>query len=176
MNMDRDAVDERFVRELIWARHPDLARLASLADVFESRLALVADVVDERGVRRVWDEAAGAPGRPGPALWIHADLHPANVVVTDGAISGVIDFGELCAGDPAVDLSAAWRLLPPGAAAEFFDAYGGIEEATIRRARGWAVLSAMVFISVGQAWERGLPGGQPTWGRIGRRMLKQVLA
>jgi aminoglycoside phosphotransferase (APT) family kinase protein len=149
--------------------------LASLTDVFESRLTAVADVVDVSGVRRVWDQAADAPCWTGPALWIHADLHPANVIVNDGAICGIIDFGELCAGDPAVDLSAAWKLLPSGADADFFDSYGGIEDATVCRARGWAVLSALMFITVGQAWERGLPGGQPTWGRIGHQMLKQVL-
>lgn len=150
--------------------------LPSQADGFEARLAPVADAVDVRGVRRVWAEAVAAPCWAGPPLWIHADLHPANVLITDGALSGVVDFGELCAGDPAVDLSAAWRLLPPGAETEFFDAYGGIDEPTILRARCWAMLSALVFIAVGQAWECGRPGGQPTWGRVGRGMLERVLA
>lgn len=44
----------------------------------------------------------------GPPLWLHDDLHPANVVVSDGTLSGVIDFGDMCVGDPADDLAAAW--------------------------------------------------------------------
>jgi aminoglycoside phosphotransferase (APT) family kinase protein len=45
------------------------------------------------------------------------------VVVRGGTLAGVIDFGEMCAGDPATDLSAAWILLPAGGASRFFDAY-----------------------------------------------------
>lgn len=40
-------------------------------------------------------------------MWVHGDLHPANVVVTRGTLSGVVDFGEVFAGDPAADLAAA---------------------------------------------------------------------
>ncbi|WP_268960755.1 phosphotransferase [Rhodococcus sp. T7] len=80
---------------------------------------------------------AGAP------LWLHGDLHPANVVVREGMLTGVIDFGEMCAGDPATDLSAAWILLPASAARRFFDAYGRADNAMITRARGWAVLRAL---------------------------------
>jgi aminoglycoside phosphotransferase (APT) family kinase protein len=71
----------------------------------------------------------------GAPLWLHGDLHPANVVLRDGILAGVIDFGEMCAGDPATDLSAAWILLPAGAASRFFDAYGQADDATITRAR-----------------------------------------
>ncbi len=150
--------------------------LATVTDDFETLLAGVAEAVDVARVRRVWDRAVAAPQWTGPAVWLHADLHPANVVVADGAISGVVDFGDLCAGDPAVDLAAAWKLLPQGSDGDFFDAYGGTDEATVRRARGRAVLKALVLVSVGQAWDRGLPGGQPTWGRAGRQVLERVFA
>jgi hypothetical protein len=50
------------------------------------------------------------------------------------------------------------------------------DEATIRRARGWAALTGISLISIGQAWEQGLPGGKPTWGTAGRRTLDRVLA
>ena len=46
----------------------------------------------------------------GPALWVHGDLHSANLIVADGSISAVIDFGDLTSGDPAVDLAVAWML------------------------------------------------------------------
>lgn len=149
--------------------------LRDLGDQFERMLEPVAARVPVAAVRDVWEEAVSAPAHQGPALWLHADLHPANVVVGDGTLTGVIDFGDLCAGDPATDLAAAWVLLPAGASHTFFAAYGGTDEATIRRARGWAVLRALGLLGIGQAWERGLPGGQRTWGPAGRAALERVL-
>ena len=62
-------------------------------------------------------------------MWVHGDLHPANVVVSDGTLSGVVDFGDMFAGDPAWDLAAAWVLLPAGTASRFFDMYAQADEA-----------------------------------------------
>lgn len=127
-------------------------------------------------LRHVWDEAVSAPEWQGPPVWLHGDLHPANVVVADGTLAGVLDFGELCAGDPATDLSAAWVLLPSGAGTRFLDAYANTDEAMVRRARGWAVLRGLGLISIGRAGDLGLPGGKPTWGPAGRSTLDRVLA
>ncbi|MEU6252431.1 aminoglycoside phosphotransferase family protein [Streptomyces sp. NPDC047043] len=149
--------------------------LRTLADGFARTLQSVAARVAVADIQRIWDEAVAAPDWQGPPLWLHGDLHPANVVVGDGTLSGVIDFGDLCAGDPATDLAAAWVLLPAGAAAGFFEAYGCTDEATLRRARGWAVLRGLSLAGIGQAWERGLPGGQRTWGPAGRAALERVL-
>lgn len=134
------------------------------------------DVAVGDDVRKIWAEAVAAPEWPGPPVWLHGDLHPANVVVTAGTLAGVIDFGDMCAGDPATDLAAAWLLLPDGAAERFFDVYAVADEATITRARGWAVLKARALIAIGDAGERGLPGGKPTWGPAGRRALERLVA
>ncbi|MFI7341450.1 phosphotransferase [Streptomyces sp. NPDC050085] len=125
-------------------------------------------------LRALLDDALAAPAWQGPPLWLHADLHPANVVVRDGTLAGVVDFGDLCTGDPATDLAAAWLLLPAGAAAAFFSAYAAAGPATIRRARGWAILRAIDLIRIGLAGDRGLPGGKPTWGPAGRAALKRI--
>jgi uncharacterized protein with GYD domain len=79
--------------------------------------------LDRDAVLRGWDAALAAPGYDGPPLWLHGDLHPANILVNDGQVSGVIDFGDITAGDPASDLSVAWMLLPPGCHASFWSAY-----------------------------------------------------
>ena len=129
-----------------------------------------------RAVRAVWDDAVAAPEWEGPPVWLHGDLHPANVVVSDGTLSGVIDFDAMFAGDPAWDLAAAWVLLPSGAASRFFDVYAHADEATIRRARGLAAMKSLFLILMGQAGDRGLPGGKPTWGPAGRAALDRVLA
>lgn len=134
-------------------------------------------IPDPDAVRAVWEDAVGAPGWAGPPLWLHADLHPANVVTAHGTFSGVIDFGDLCAGDPAYDLAAAWLLLPDGAADRFFAAYEPTPDAaTLRRARGWAAAKALVGVLIGEAGVRGRPGGKPTWGPPGHAALARLVA
>ncbi|MUN37483.1 aminoglycoside phosphotransferase family protein [Actinomadura litoris] len=132
------------------------------------------DIADD--VRAVWDDAVAAPEWEGPPLWVHGDLHPANVVVADGTLAGVIDFGDMFAGDPAWDLAAAWVILPAGAAARFFDAYAHADEGTIRRARGLAALKGLFLMLMGENGDRGLPGGKPAWGPAGRAALDRVLS
>jgi aminoglycoside phosphotransferase (APT) family kinase protein len=106
---------------------------------------------------------------------VHGDLHPANVVVSDGTLSGIVDFGALFAGDPAWDLAAAWLLLPAGMASRFFDMYAQADEAAIRRARGLAAMKSLFLMLMGQNGDRGLPGGKPNWGPVGRAALDRVL-
>jgi aminoglycoside phosphotransferase (APT) family kinase protein len=137
---------------------------------------VIADHAEADAAREVWERALAAPPWRGASLWLHGDLHPANVVVRDGMLAGVIDFGDLCAGDPATDLSAAWILLPAGAARRFFDAYERADDTTVTRARGWAVLRALNLISIGQNGRLGLPGGKPTWEPAGYATLDRVLA
>ena len=135
--------------------------------------AAPADLAAE--IREVWGEAVVAPGWEGPPVWVHGDLHPANVVVADGTLAGVVDFGALFAGDPAWDLAAAWLLLPAGGASRFFDSYPQADEAAVRRARGLAAMKSLFLMLMGQNGDRGLPGGKPNWGPVGRSALDRVL-
>lgn len=157
-------------------------RLSALAEAFAENLRHAPAGTSARA-REVWEEAVAAPPWQEDPVWLHGDLHPAKAVVAGGTLAGVADFGELGAGDPAADLSAAWLLLPPGASGPFFGAYAkvltprsGAATATIRRARGWAVLHALGLIAIGDAGDRGLPGGKPTWGPAGRAALRSALA
>jgi aminoglycoside phosphotransferase (APT) family kinase protein len=129
----------------------------------------------EDAIRAVWDEAVAAVEWPGPAVWVHGDLHPANVVIADGTLAGIVDFGAVCAGDPAWDLAAAWVLLPEGGAPRFFDDYARADEPTIRRARGLAAMKSLFLMLMGQNGDRGLPGGKPNGGPAGRSALDRVL-
>ncbi|MFF2012245.1 aminoglycoside phosphotransferase family protein [Streptomyces sp. NPDC058195] len=134
-------------------------------------------VPDPEAVRAIWDDALAAPDWDGPPLWIHGDLHAANVLTERGTLCGVVDFGDLCAGDPACDLAAAWTLLPDGAADRFFAAYGPtVDRATLRRARGVAAHRALVCIHIGDAGTHGRPGGKPTWGPPGQAALRRLVA
>ncbi|MFA7763398.1 aminoglycoside phosphotransferase family protein [Streptomyces sp. NRRL S-448] len=154
--------------------------LAATADRFAQGLASATElglIPDPDAVRAVWEDAVAAPVWAGPALWLHGDLHPANVLTADGSFCGVIDFGDLCTGDPACDLAAPWILLPDGAADRFHAAYRPTaDDATLRRARGWAVQRALGGILIGEAGVRGRPGGKPTWGPPARAALRRLVA
>jgi aminoglycoside phosphotransferase (APT) family kinase protein len=154
--------------------------LADVAGGFAGSLAEATGlglIPDPDAVRAVWEDALAAPGWTGPALWLHADLHPANVLTSGGTLCGVIDFGDLCAGDPACDLAAAWILLPEGAADRFHQSYRpAADAATLRRARGWALSRALVGILVGDAGVHGRPGGKPTWGPPAHASLRRLTA
>lgn len=138
--------------------------LADTAKEIDRQLASAVELglIREPGaVRAVWEDAAAAPGWEGPRVWLHGDLHPANVLTAEGTICGVIDFGDLFAGDPAFDLAAAWILLPDGAIERFHAAYRpAADAATRRRARGWAVLRALALLHIAAP---GHPGSKPTW-------------
>lgn len=145
-----------------------------LAGGFEEWISFVpADQAEQ--LREIWADALAAPDWDRPPVWVHGDLHPANVVTANGALAGVIDFGDLSTGDPATDLAAAWVLLPDGAAARFFAAYAA-DEASIRRARGWAALRALMLLSIGHAGDKGLPGGKPTWRPAGEAAVARLLS
>jgi aminoglycoside phosphotransferase (APT) family kinase protein len=148
--------------------------LAKRAATFAANLALLTDLVDpvdQDAVLRAWDTALATPSYDGPPVWLHGDLHPANILVNDGQVSGVIDFGDITAGDPASDLAVAWMLLPPACHAGFWSAYqtsGGRPGDALRaRARGWALNFAIVFLAHSE--------DNPVLRDIGHRTLRAVL-
>lgn len=123
--------------------------LAERTDRFEARLAAAG--LDSHGFDPVVVSALRADASDTPidvdATWIHGDLHPRNVVVDDrGRIAGVIDWGDLTPGDPATDLSAAWSLFDPQHHGAFRSRYGRASDATWRRALGWAIEFALLWI------------------------------
>ncbi|GAA2616287.1 aminoglycoside phosphotransferase family protein [Paractinoplanes durhamensis] len=154
--------------------------LADRADGFAGGLALATErglIADPDAVVAVWQDAITAPPWAGPRLWLHADLHPANVLTTGGTLSGVIDFGDCCAGDPAYDLSAAWILLTADTIDDFYAAYRPVADAaTRRRARGWAMARALSGMLIGDNGTHGRPGGKPTWGPPAHATMQRLIA
>jgi aminoglycoside phosphotransferase (APT) family kinase protein len=145
--------------------------LAARAQNFAANLGLLDGVVDRDPVLRSWESALAAPGYNGPPRWLHGDLHPANILILDGQVSGVIDFGDITSGDPATDLAVAWMLLPAawhGAFRAAYEAAGGpAGDALWRRARGWALNLALVFLAHS--------ADNPQLRSVGRRTLRAVL-
>lgn len=100
-------------------------------------------------LRSLWQQAIDAPIDVEPT-WIHGDLHPRNILVNQRGITGVIDWGDLAVGDRATDLAALWGLFPePQLRQQAIETYGKISEATLARARGWAILFGVVLLDSG---------------------------
>jgi aminoglycoside phosphotransferase (APT) family kinase protein len=100
-------------------------------------------------IAETWHRASSVPIDT-PATWLHGDVHPRNLTVDGGRLAAVIDWGDLCSGDPATDLAAAWLLFPTDAHTALHTAYGDITEATWERARGWAIFFGVVMVDAGR--------------------------
>jgi len=98
-------------------------------------LAQLGGAVDATTVREVWEAALAAPAWDGPPLWVHGDLDSRNLLALDGRLSGLVDFGGLGVGDPACDVSTAWKMFS-GESREVFRAELDVDDATWARARG----------------------------------------
>lgn len=127
--------------------------LATRAGVFEDRTRRLAGRTDKvtAAIHALWADALAAPD-DAAATWIQGDPHPRNVLVRDGRLSAVIDWGDMAAGDRASDLSAVWMLLEkPRTRARAIAALPEVSADTWRRARGWAVLYGLMLLDAGLA-------------------------
>lgn len=116
--------------------------LTERAARFAATLDEAADLVDVHRCRELFAELTAARPWSGSPRWLHGDPHPLNLLVHRGELHAVIDFGDICAGDPASDLAAAWIVLPAAVRDEFRDAYAAVaplDDDTWTRARAWAL-------------------------------------
>ncbi|MFC0533258.1 aminoglycoside phosphotransferase family protein [Phytohabitans kaempferiae] len=125
-------------------------------------------LVDPERAAAVWRDALAAPPWDGAPVWLHGDLIPANLLVRQGRLSAVIDFGLTGLGDPATDLQPAWAVLTEGSR-DLFRAQLGVDEATWRRGRGWALRAGLGAV-------RTYRYTNPVLAAAGRHSLAQVMA
>jgi len=125
-----------------------LAQRAAVVEARMQRLASTTSLVMPQ-IRHIWHVALQAP-LDLPPTWLHGDLHPRNVLVEHGAITGIIDWGDITSGDPATDLASIWMLFAePRARHDALAEYADLSEATLQRAKGWAVLFGVMLLDTG---------------------------
>lgn len=97
---------------------------------------------DEPAVASIWRDALAA-NWDGVAGWLHGDVAQGNLLVRDGQLSAVIDFGSTAVGDPACDTCIAWTFLDVRAR-EVFRQTLNLDANAWSRGRGWALWKALI--------------------------------
>ena len=120
-----------------------------------------------QSIRNTWRMALNTPIDI-QATWIHGDLHARNVLVDNGAISGVIDWGDMTSGDIATDLASIWMLFSERKVRQKVIAeYANASDATLQRAKGWAILFGVVLLDSGLV-------DHPRHAAMGEKILRRI--
>lgn len=140
--------------------------LSGRDDPVRERATQLATSIDAPAVVALWDALLLTPPWPHAAVWLHGDLHMANLLVADGSLSAVIDFGDITAGDPATDLAVAWQLFDAERREAMFDRLGTDADTRVR-ARAWALHLSLAYVASS--------ADNPMMASIGRATLAAVL-
>jgi len=141
--------------------------LTTYAQETHDAIAALGAEIPRDAVERVWEDAMRTTWDRDP-VWFHGDVAVNNLLVRDGRLGAILDFGSSGVGDPACDVVIAWTFLA-GAARDRPRADLGADAATWARGRGWALWKALITL-VGYL-ERGSPRAA-----LPRRDMREVLA
>jgi aminoglycoside phosphotransferase (APT) family kinase protein len=139
------------------------APVAHWNDDVEAMLPRISDPGQRATAVAIWQDALADPYR-GEPVWFHGDVARANLLVRDGRLSAVIDFGCSGVGDPACDTVIAWTHFEGDARREFMVGYDA-DDATWARGRGWALWKVLIL----------LDSPEPRWRRLADRTLAALL-
>ncbi|WP_173087913.1 aminoglycoside phosphotransferase family protein [Devosia sp. 1635] len=119
--------------------------LGELTEAIRPAIDIVADEIAARRAHALWDEACTAEflGQP---VWLHGDLKADNLIVRDGVLRGVIDWGLSAVGDPAADYATAWFWVDP-LARDVFRNRLSLDKSDWLRSQGWALYGAVIALS-----------------------------
>lgn len=123
--------------------------------------------IDAAACSQVLDAALATTWDRDP-VWVHGDIAPDNLLVRNGRLSAVIDFGCSAVGDPACDLFMAWAYFS-GPSRDAFEASLRLDEGTWARGRGWVMWKALIVL----AREIGSGSSDEAWSR---RLMDDALA
>lgn len=132
--------------ELSWYRGGGLRACDRWISVcFDNCLTIEGVDLDIPHLRQLWQSALALPEPSGRQVWLHGDLKPSNLLVQQGKLHGVIDFGCLSVGFPDAEHSPLWDL-PPQARQTYWDAMS-LDDVTWLRAQAWAIAVGVSGVS-----------------------------
>jgi aminoglycoside phosphotransferase (APT) family kinase protein len=130
-------------------------------------LAALEGHIDTALAAEIWQTALDCTWT-GPPVWFHGDAQPGNLLLRDGRLSAVIDFGTSGVGDPSCDTTIAWTFFS-GEASRVFREQLPVDAATWTRGRGWAIWKAMVVLA-------GELGNDPAGAAYTTRVIERIFA
>ena len=150
--------------------------LTTYDDETREAISALRGEIDTDGATGVWEAALAATWH-GPPVWIHGDVAAANLLVVDGRLSAVIDFGCSAVGDPACDLTIAWTFFSGDSRAAFRDGLP-LDDGTWARGRGWALWKALITLAAlgADGAKRDLAALRFGWRLSSRQVIEEVLA
>lgn len=122
--------------------------------------------IDASLATEIWETALSTHWQSKP-VWVHGDISVGNLLVSNGQLSAVIDFGQLAVGDPACDLAIAWVLLEEKSRETFFQTLQ-LDRGTLARGRAWALWKALILVS-------GITNSSNTDKQIWLRVISEVM-
>ena len=136
-------------------------------DEARQAIKILTNEIDADATLAVWTTALSSTWQS-PPVWVHGDIVDGNLLVENGQLSAVIDFGLMGIGDPACDLAIAWTFFT-GKSREAFRAALPLDSATWARGRGWALWKALIICA-------NLPGTNSLDIAKSRRVINEVLS
>ena len=136
-------------------------------------IAALGSRIDAERATEVWDEALRATWR-GRSLWVHGDVTAANLLVRDGRLSAVLDFGCSAVGDPACDVAIAWTFFHGPSRAAFRERLE-LDDGTWARGRGWALWKALLTLAKPNARDVTEASRRFGWRLDARGVVEEVL-
>lgn len=138
-----DALTDRALR---WYRGEPLAAMDATTRAYLADCRQLPGLdLDLDACLRIWEAAVALPatGEAVTPRWLHGDLLAENLLVRNGRLAAVLDFGGLSVGDPTVDLIVGWEVLDPPRR-ELFRYLLRVDEVTWLRGRAWALAIALM--------------------------------
>lgn len=122
--------------------------------------------IDTKSALAIWESAIKTKWQHAP-VWVHGDISPGNLIVKNGKLNAVIDFGQLCAGDPACDFSIAWTFFS-NESRILFREYLMTDSETWLRGCAWALWKALIVAAE-------MAGTNPLEIENSKRIIHQII-
>ncbi|HEY8588117.1 MAG TPA: aminoglycoside phosphotransferase family protein [Naasia sp.] len=121
------------------------AAVTRWADEVVAAIKALPSAAERRQAEAVWAEAVAATADESSTLWLHGDIAPGNLLVHEGKVGAVIDFGCAAVGDPACDLAICWTDLDAPSRHRLREDLD-VPDALWARGRGWALWKALITV------------------------------